>query len=180
MKLIDQDISRGDLDILGESRIYDNFQMQNTINTIKTDIASTTIEDSQAEEVAKIGTKDKQSLDSIHREICVDVGNPYVTNERSQGAGRAKNKQRRLTCDFCQKEFNHAGDLKKHRRTHTGEQPYTCNKCQQKFSHASNLARHCRMHSGERPFSCQICGHAFARKDKLTAHLMTERCLTKL
>lgn len=91
----------------------------------------------------------------------------------------ARKGQRSLACDFCRKEFHHAGDLNKHRRTHTGEQPYMCNECQQKFSHGSNLVRHRRMHSGARPFSCQTCGRTFTRKDKLTVHLTARRCEAK-
>lgn len=97
-----------------------------------------------------------------------------------ENATGTSKKQRQLTCDFCQKAFNHMGDLNKHRRKHTGEQPYTCNKCQQKFSYASNLIRHQRAHFGIRPFSCQTCGRTFTRKDKLSAHLMTKRCTVNL
>ncbi|XP_014470586.1 PREDICTED: zinc finger protein 771 [Dinoponera quadriceps] len=94
--------------------------------------------------------------------------------------GASRRRRRQLTCEFCRKEFNHAGDLNKHRRTHTGEQPYTCDECPQRFSYASNLARHRRVHSGERPFSCRICGRTFARRDKFAAHLTSERCLVQL
>ncbi|XP_032682639.1 zinc finger protein 595-like [Odontomachus brunneus] len=96
------------------------------------------------------------------------------------GDDRARRRRRQLTCEFCCKEFNHAGDLNKHRRTHTGEQPYTCDKCSQRFSYASNLTRHRRVHSGERPFSCRICGRSFARKDKFSAHLTSEQCIVQL
>ncbi|XP_029167371.1 zinc finger and SCAN domain-containing protein 21-like [Nylanderia fulva] len=109
----------------------------------------------------KIPTKDPVRKDS--RKMDENVG----------GTRRS----RQLTCDFCQKAFHHTGDLNKHRRKHTGEQPYTCPKCQQKFSSASNLIRHQRTHSGIKPFSCQICGRAFARKDKLSLHL--QRCIVK-
>ncbi|XP_012251789.2 zinc finger protein 184-like [Athalia rosae] len=88
----------------------------------------------------------------------------------------ARKTGRRLLCDFCKKEFNHTGDLNKHRRRHTGEKPYECSQCEQKFAHASNLARHQRVHSGERPFVCPTCGRSFTRRDKLTIHIAAAKC----
>ncbi|KAK2575712.1 hypothetical protein KPH14_012101 [Odynerus spinipes] len=84
-----------------------------------------------------------------------------------------------LHCDFCRKQFNHIGDLNKHRRRHTKEKPYSCRVCQQQFSNASNLARHQRMHSGERPFLCEKCQCSFFRKDKLSQHLLSKHCTVK-
>lgn len=89
-----------------------------------------------------------------------------------KNAGNIKKKQ--LMCEFCQKKFNHAGDLNKHRRKHTGEQPYACNMCQRKFTTSSNLGRHQQIHSGIKPFHCQICGCTFTRKIKLSAHLVAK------
>lgn len=78
-----------------------------------------------------------------------------------------------LSCDFCNKLFTHAGDLKKHRRTHTGEKPYECPDCHKMFSHTSNLVRHRKIHSGERPYTCPVCKKAFGRSDKMLGHIKT-------
>lgn len=94
----------------------------------------------------------------------------------SECSSRARKAGRFLCCDFCKKEFTHAGDLNKHRRKHTGEKPYECNQCQRKFAHASNLARHQRVHSGERPFVCPKCARTFTRRDKLAIHITAARC----
>lgn len=132
-------------------------------------------------QVTKNGVE-KKNLDSIDArcearvEQFARINNSQVC-ENSEGT---RKKQRLLACDFCQKEFNHTGDFNKHRRIHTGEQPYTCDKCQQKFSHASNLARHQRVHSGIKPFSCEICDRTFSRKDKFSAHLAAKHRITKL
>lgn len=131
--------------------------------------------------IMKISVKDEKSVDDTTDNMRHKVRVAISDSGDRPNAGKApKDKQRQLTCDFCQKRFNHTGDFNKHRRKHTGERPYTCNKCQQKFSHVSNLARHQRVHSGIRPFSCEICGRTFARKDKLADHLTTKSCNTKI
>lgn len=78
-----------------------------------------------------------------------------------------------LTCTHCDKSFTHKGDLNKHLRKHTGEQPFVCSTCDRRFAHTSNLARHMRLHSGDRPFRCSFCNKDFSRKDKLDTHLKT-------
>lgn len=179
----DRDIFSGDnLQDLDGSRVHDGFRVQrNTIDWAE--INSRMIGDARTRELAKINVEGNGSFDSADtRSVGIGIGNSEakVTSERNRNhAGRAKRKKRQLTCDFCQKEFHHAGDLNKHRRTHTGEQPYVCDECEQRFSYACNLARHRRVHSGERPFSCRTCGRTFTRKDKLSAHLTAKRCIAK-
>lgn len=107
----------------------------------------------------------ERSVDSIDTESKGDMNNSQI-HENTENIGRKK----QLTCEFCQKKFNHAGDLNKHRRKHTGEQPYACNTCERKFTTSSNLLRHQQLHLGIKPFCCQICGRTFTRKIKLSAH----------
>lgn len=78
-----------------------------------------------------------------------------------------------MKCTHCVKSFTHKGDLNKHLRKHTGEQPFACSTCEKKFGNTSNLARHMRLHSGARPFKCEFCNKDFSRKDKLDMHLKT-------
>lgn len=82
-----------------------------------------------------------------------------------------------MNCEHCGKIFTHRGDLNKHLRSHTGEQPYQCPVCQRKFTHTSNLARHVRVHSGDKPFHCDRCNRDFSRKDKLLLHQKTKLCM---
>ncbi|XP_044259154.1 oocyte zinc finger protein XlCOF2-like [Tribolium madens] len=81
-----------------------------------------------------------------------------------------------MKCTHCDKTFSHKGDLNKHVRTHTGEQPFSCSVCDRKFAHTSNLARHLRLHSGDRPFTCENCNKHFSRKDKLDLHRRSKNC----
>lgn len=118
-------------------------------------------------------TEAERSVDSIDIENEAGINNLQV----HENAGNIKKKQ--LMCEFCQKKFNHAGDLNKHRRKHTGEQPYACNMCQRKFTTSSNLVRHQQIHLGIKPFHCQICKCTFTRKFKLSAHLVAKHKVLK-
>ncbi|XP_011871815.1 PREDICTED: zinc finger protein 809-like [Vollenhovia emeryi] len=110
----------------------------------------------------------KGSVDSIGAE------NKAGTNDSEARVNTENVRKRQLTCEFCEKAFSHAGDLNKHRRKHTGEQPYACTTCERRFKTSSNLARHQQTHLGIKPFRCEICGCAFTRKVKLSAHLVAK------
>jgi len=139
------------------------FTYQNTSN-LETMEKSQVDENFQTEKTTEIGIKAERSIDSTDE---VDINNSQVCES-------AGNIRKLLTCEFCPKEFNHAGDLNKHRRKHTGEQPYACNTCERKFTTSSNLVRHQQIHFGIKPFRCQICGRTFTRKIKLSAHLIAK------
>ncbi|KAI4458122.1 zinc finger protein [Holotrichia oblita] len=85
-------------------------------------------------------------------------------------------KPKQLKCTYCPKMFSHRGDMNKHLRTHTGEQPFSCHICQRKFKHTSNLKRHLTVHSGDKPYTCNLCGKKFNRKDKMESHRRTRWC----
>jgi len=169
-------MSISNLEISGTPPIDESIQIQS-----KSDVDPAVFQrNAQTGEIARIEIGNKSNINSTisaQHGARVDLDTSQVCEV---SIVRTKKKQRPLTCDFCRKEFNHTGDFKKHRRTHTGEQPYTCNICQQRFSHVSNLIRHQRIHSGMKPFFCQSCGRNFARKDKLTVHLTANRCNAKV
>ncbi|XP_011135312.2 uncharacterized protein LOC105180744 [Harpegnathos saltator] len=168
MGTIDRGVSSGDPAVVQEkTHVYDDSRTRDQVDVDSTTIGDALTARHQPEETSSV---------VLQREA--------EANEQDRDAGydgvKRRRQRRRLMCEFCRKEFHHTGDLNKHRRTHTGEQPYTCDECPQRFSYASNLTRHRRVHSGERPFSCRICGRSFARKDKFSAHLTTERCVVRL
>ena len=60
---------------------------------------------------------------------------------------RIHSKQKRFTCDQCQKTFAQKSSLILHKRLHSGEKPYQCDVCQKKFSHLSHFKRHKKSHA---------------------------------
>ncbi|KAF7656157.1 hypothetical protein LDENG_00045320 [Lucifuga dentata] len=46
------------------------------------------------------------------------------------------------TCPTCGKTYSRAADMRRHQRTHTGEQPYRCSRCNKPFHFQHDLKRH--------------------------------------
>ena len=70
-------------------------------------------------------------------------------------------KEKKYSCDFCGSTFFYFGNLKVHRRTHTGEKPFGCKFCNKKFAQQTNKKKHERSHSGEKPYACIFCDKKF-------------------
>ena len=47
-----------------------------------------------------------------------------------------------FVCPDCDKKFTRSGNLNRHRRIHTGEEPYACPGCDKKFKDKGNLVKH--------------------------------------
>ena len=53
-------------------------------------------------------------------------------------------------CNKCNYGSSHAGNLRKHLKTHSGEKSNKCNQCDFASSRADVLMRHLKTHSGEK------------------------------
>ncbi|XP_077300441.1 uncharacterized protein LOC143921151 [Arctopsyche grandis] len=76
-------------------------------------------------------------------------------------------------CKVCLKSFKHSSSIRRHMKSHTGENPYKCNICLKSFAQRSGFVKHANFHSNTKPYECDICSKSFASRYNITIHLDT-------
>ena len=84
-----------------------------------------------------------------------------VSSAKRLSVGQVKSSQVKFVCTSCNKTFSMAGNLKKHKLTHSWENQFVCTRCYKTFSEAGSLKRHNLTHSGGKQFACVQCNKAF-------------------
>ncbi|XP_019867992.2 zinc finger protein 652-like isoform X2 [Aethina tumida] len=95
---------------------------------------------------------------------------------RKQHAGMKIHK-----CDVCNKEFDRANHLRRHRMSHSSEKPYQCQVvaekkygcplCNKFFTTEKYRDVHAKGHNGEKEYRCKTCLKSFISKSHLTEHM---------
>ena len=76
------------------------------------------------------------------------LDHPGIEEKRGLTCSRKKC----FKCGYCGKCFNQAEDLKKHKRTHTGEKPFKCGQCGKCFNDYRYARKHEISHNEEKLF----------------------------
>ena len=73
---------------------------------------------------------------------------------------------------FVTSHFSHRGELKRHIKTHSRENPYQCSNCDKAFIQRGHLKSHIRKHSSKKLYQCRHCDKGFQKYVILTVILV--------
>lgn len=108
-------------------------------------------------------------VQNLQRHNCSNRLNVYVPKRPEQ------RKRNLLQCNFCDKTFRYATDLKRHQETHNlKSQSHVCPICSQPFLKAENLRQHLRQDHEQikRRIECCLCGEKLKTLAELRVHLL--------
>jgi uncharacterized Zn-finger protein len=124
------------------------------------------------------GTKDKEEAEEEPMVLCWRIpdeddfneANHQIQKEETAFIAKGVKRKRTYECDVCEKRFNESGNLKRHMRIHTNENPYQCDVCEKRFRQSGHLKTHMRIHTNEKPYECDVCDKASRTSGGLTQH----------
>ncbi|XP_033838797.1 zinc finger E-box-binding homeobox 1-like [Periophthalmus magnuspinnatus] len=117
-----------------------------------------------------------------HKAIKIEKKEKLVVNvqKSAPSAGGQENddsKKRKMgdqgvfPCDLCNKVFQKASSLLRHKYEHTGKRPHECTVCKKAFKHKHHLIEHARLHTGIKPYECDKCGKRFSHSGSYSQHM---------
>ncbi|XP_058811621.1 gastrula zinc finger protein XlCGF52.1 [Topomyia yanbarensis] len=101
---------------------------------------------------------------------CIHCGRTF--SSRSHKTFHEESHQgRRLSCDRCDKSYQHQRDLDLHLREHDRSKIHKCNMCLEHFNSQQALVKHRRSHGETKHFKCDQCDLTFSLKGNLVKHI---------
>lgn len=82
-------------------------------------------------------------------------------------------RQNRYKCPLCSKNFARKSGIERHKKIHTGENPFGCQFFHRTFALKLAFSRHEVTHTGEKPSISQFCGMDVAQQYFLRLHEQT-------
>lgn len=82
-----------------------------------------------------------------------------------------------MKCSICNRSFNNANSLKRHKATHILEKPYSCSICDMKFSGKPSMRKHMmKIHNqsdfqNNENYHCEQCNKNFSKKTTFEKHV---------
>ncbi|XP_053691990.1 zinc finger protein 236-like [Sabethes cyaneus] len=108
------------------------------------------------------------------QKLTIKIDQILSKRTRSQlgSSGSGSSRRSKLICTVCRKRMPSKAELKSHMESHLAKGKYTCEKCDRVFNSALNLSRHRQYHAGEK-FSCDRCRRVYPTSSTLRAHKVT-------
>lgn len=116
------------------------------------------------EEIEYGDSVEQESISNEGEDDMTENGNSVKTNKK------AKLKEKKHLCEYCNVGFGQKCDLRRHVMIHTGERPYPCQICDKRFQRKTDLVKHTRTHTGEKPYACEFCDKRVSDKSQLNVH----------
>ncbi|XP_041368295.1 uncharacterized protein LOC121382774 isoform X4 [Gigantopelta aegis] len=107
--------------------------------------------------------EDYRTINSI-----IESARKSQTMDRNRKASFTDNRKKVHKCDHCSYESIQMGNLKRHKRIHSGDF-FMCHLCPCHFSDSHHLRLHLKGHDGK--LKCQFCFKQFASKHGLDVHM---------